>query len=161
MNLKKSLYLVLITAFLMGLAAGCSALKEYGKLSYPQDTEPKMTLNRLMEDWKDYDIYYSGMSESEIYGVMFDPRNDERKLVGHEWWEPVETQEDLAQKIKFINVFDAEPQLWTILSPDDQLHGFIYTLRHPVTVKVIDDQTLWVDELTFPPLCLICGPNEP
>ena len=152
--------MLLITAFLMGLISGCSTGKGLGKLGYAQATEPKMTLDQLVENWKDYDIYYSGISEGDIYGVMFDPKYDENKLVGHEWWVPVETQEDLSQKIKFIDAFAVEPQLWTILSPDDQLHGFIYTLRHPVLVKVIDDQTLWVDELTFPPLCLICGPND-
>lgn len=152
MNLKKHLYLVLITAFLMGLPSGCSTMKGYGKLGFPQTTEPKMTLDQLVENWKDYDIYYSGVWEGYVYGVMFDPKNDDRKLVGHKWWEPVQTQEDLAQMIRWINSFPFEPQLWKILSPDDRLHGFIYTFRHPVMIKVIDDRTLWVDELTFPPI---------
>jgi hypothetical protein len=152
MNLKKHLYLVLITAFLMGLPSGCSTMKGYGKLGFPQTTEPKMTLDQLVENWKDYDVYYSGVWEGYVYGVMFDPKNDDRKLVGHKWWEPVETQEDLAQMIRWINSFPFEPQLWKILSPDNRLHGFIYTFRHPVMIKVIDDRTLWVDELTFPPI---------
>jgi hypothetical protein len=152
MKLKIYLYLLLITAFFVGLTSGCSTVKGYGKLGYPQTTEPKMTLEQLIENWKDYHIYYSGVWEGYVYGVMFDPKNDERKLVGHEWWAPVETQEDLSQLIRLINVFPFEPQLWKILSPDNQLHGFIYTFRHPVMIKVIDDRTLWVDELTFPPL---------
>ena len=152
MNLKKYLYLLLITAFLVGLTAGCSAVKGYGKLGYPQRTEPKMTLNQLVENWNDYDVYYSGVWKGYVYGVMFDPKNDDRKLVGHEWWAPVETKEDLSQMIRLINAFPFEPQLWKILSPDNQLYGFIYTFRHPVMIKVIDDRTLWVDELTFPPL---------
>ena len=160
MNLKKYLYLVLITAFLVGLTSGCSTPKGYGKLGYAETTEPKMTLDQLVENRKDYDVYYSGVWEGYVYGVMFDPKNDERKLVGHEWWAPVETQEDLSQLIRLINAFAVEPQLWKILSPDNQIHGFIYTLRYPVMVKVIDDRTLWVDELTFPPLCIICGPND-
>ncbi len=160
MNLKKHLYLVLIAALLIGFVSGCSTVKGYGKLDYPQRTEPKMTLGQLVKNWQDYGVYYSGVWEGYVYGVMFDPKNDERKLVGHEWWAPVETQEDLHQMILRIDAFPAEPQLWKILSPDDQLHGFIYTFRHPVLVKVIDDQTLWVDELTFPPLCLMCGPND-
>jgi hypothetical protein len=88
-----------------------------------------MTLEQLVEDWKDYDIYYSGVGEGHIYGVMFDPKDDDRKLVSHEWWAPVETQEDLSLIIRLINIIPMEPQLWKMLSPDNQLHGFIYTLR--------------------------------
>jgi hypothetical protein len=159
MNLKKCLYLGLITALLIGLTSGCSTTQQYGKLGFAQTAEPKMTLDQLIENWKDYRIYYSGVWEGHVYGVMFDPRDDDRELVGHEWWAPVETQEDLSQMIRLINVYPLEPQLWKILSPDDQLHGFIYTLKHPVIVKVIDDQTLWVDDLTFPPVCERCGPD--
>ncbi|MGD9038635.1 MAG: hypothetical protein PVH82_03280 [Desulfobacteraceae bacterium] len=160
MNLRKYLYLALITALLTGLISGCSTIKGYGKLGFPQTTEPKMTLDQLVENWKDYDIYYSGVWEGYVYGVMFDPKNDDRKLVGHEWWAPVQTQEDLAQMIRLINSFPFEPQLWKILSPDNRLHGFIYTFRHPVMIKVIDDRTLWVDELTFPPIFIAGDPME-
>ena len=62
MNLRNPLYMVLIIAFLTGLISGCSTVKELGKLGYDQDTEPRITLNQLVEDWKDYVIYYSGMS---------------------------------------------------------------------------------------------------
>jgi hypothetical protein len=152
MNLKKCLYLVLTIAFLATLTFGCAAPKGYGKLGYAQTKEPKMTLEQLVKYSKDYDIYYSGVHDKYVYGVMFDPKNDERKLVGHEWWEPVETQEDLSELILWINVLPFEPMLWKILDRDNQLYGFIYTFRHPVMIKVIDDRTLWIDELTFPPL---------
>jgi hypothetical protein len=152
MSLKKYLYLALIIAFLLSITSGCATTQQYGKLGYAQTTEPKMTLEQLVENWKDYDIYYSGVHDKYVYGVMFDPKDDERKLVGHEWWEPVETQEDLSELILWINVLPFEPMLWKILDPDNQLYGFIYTLRHPVMIKVVDNQTLWVDELTFPPL---------
>ena len=86
---------------------------------------------------------------------MFDPKGDERKLVGHEWWEPVETEEDLRHFVLFIQTFPHfwyEPMLWKILDRGNQLYGFIYTARYPMIIKVVDDRTLWVDELTFPPL---------
>jgi hypothetical protein len=156
MSLNKCLYLFMITAILMGLTSSCSTVKGYGKLDFAGTTEPKMTLNQLVEDWNDYYIYYSGINENRVYGIMFDPKNDDRKLVGHEWWAPVESQEQVRQSILSVDVFRAfrnQPTLWKILSPDNQVHGFIYTFRYPVIVKVIDDQTLWVDELTFPPPC--------
>ena len=155
MNLKKCLYFYLFAVLLTGLTLGCSTTTRYGKLGYPQTEEPKMTLDQLLKDWQDYNIYYSGVWEGHIYGVMFDPKNDARKLVGHEWWEPVETQEQLRQSILWMNIFRSfryEPMLWKILSPDNKLHGFIYTARYPMIIKVIDNRTLWVDELTFPPL---------
>ena len=157
MDLKRYLCLALIVALIIGFTSGCSGGKGYGKLDYAGTTEPKMTLKQLVENWSDYHVYYSGVWEGYVYGVMFDPKNDERRLVGHEWWATVETQKDLWQMIRLINVFPVEPQVWKILSPDNQLHGFIYTIRHPVTIKVIDDQSLWVDQLIFPPFCMMCG----
>jgi hypothetical protein len=155
MNLEKCLYLGLIGVFLATLTFGCVTPKGYGKLGFTQTTEPKMTLDQLVENWKDYDIYYSGVHRDYVIGIMFDPKDDERKLVGHEWWEPVETQEDLHHYILMINFFKSfryEPMLWKILDRDNQRYGFIYTARYPMIIKVIDDRTLWVDELTFPPL---------
>jgi hypothetical protein len=163
MNSRKCLYLVSMTALVIGLASGCSTLKEYGKLGFAGTTEPKMTLDQLVENWNDYDVYYSGINKDRVYGIMFDPKNDTRKLVGHKWWEPVESQEQLRQSILWVDVFRSygyQPTLWKILSPDNQLYGFIYTFKHPVIVKVIDDKTLWVDELTFPPPCLGGCPND-
>jgi hypothetical protein len=155
MNLKNCLYLLLILVFVATLTFGCVAPKGYGKLGFAQTKEPKMTLDQLVKDWENYDIYYSGVHEDYVFGIMFDPKDDERKLVGHEWWEPVETQEDLRQMILSMNIFKAfqyQPMLWKILGPDNQLYGFTYTARYPMIIKVIDDRTLWVDELTFPPL---------
>ena len=155
MNWKNSLCLGVVIAFLVGLISGCSTMKGYGKLGFVGTTEPKMTLDQLVDNWKDYDIYYSGINKDYVYGIMFDPKNDTRKLVGHKWWEPVETLEQLRQSILWMNIFKSfryEPILWKILSPDNQLHGFIYTARYPMIIKVIDNRTLWVDELTFPPL---------
>jgi hypothetical protein len=160
MSVKRYLYLVLMTALLIGFASGCSTVKGYGKLGYPQRTEPKMTLDQLVKNWQDYHVYYSGVWEGYVYGVMFDPKNDDRKLVGHEWWAPVETQEDLHQMILRIDAFPFEPQLWKILGPDNRLYGWIYTFRHPVMIKVVDDRTLWVDELTFPPLYIAQYPID-
>lgn len=154
MNLKKCLYLVLIVAFLATLTYGCATPKGYGKLGFTQTTEPKMTLNQLVENWKNYDIYYSGVHRNYVIGIMFDPKDDERKLVGHEWWEPVQTEEDLHHLILMVNIFRSfryEPMLWKILDRDNQLYGFIYTARYPMIIKVVDNRTLWVDELTFPP----------
>ncbi len=155
MSLKKCLCAGLAIAFLLGLTPGCSTVKGYGKLGFVGTTEPKMTLDQLVENWNDYHIYYSGINKDRVYGIMFDPKNDARKLVGHKWWEPVETQEQVRQSIISIDIFRAfryQPMLWKILGPDNQIYGFIYTARYPMIIKVIDDRTLWVDELTFPPL---------
>jgi hypothetical protein len=160
MTSKKYLCAGLAIALLIGFASGCSTVKGYGKLDYPQRTEPKMTLDQLVKNWQDYHVYYSGVWEGYVYGVMFDPKNDDRKLVGHKWWAPVETQEDLHQMILRIDAFPFEPQLWKILSPDNHLYGFIYTFRYPVMIKVVDDRTLWVDELTFPPLYIAQYPID-
>ena len=71
---------IFIIAILIFLMSGCA---EYGKLRvesqdvYNANTRysEKMTIQKLLKNWQDYDIYYAGYKASQATGIMFDPKN--------------------------------------------------------------------------------------
>jgi hypothetical protein len=150
MKIKKYIFLSVINMFLILLISGCVG---YGKIRLqPRDAE-KMTIQKLMENWPDYNVYYSGVSIDLAGAIMFDPKDDERELVGHKWWDQVKDPEKLSEIIFWINTYYSNfyPRVWRILGPDDQFYGYMYTGRHHVLIKVLDERTLWVDEMVLPP----------
>ena len=45
-----------------------------------------MTLTELRENWEEYTIYYSFRSDSRPSAIMFNPKNNGKKLVGDNWY---------------------------------------------------------------------------
>ena len=105
----------------------------------------------LIEHWERYDISYAGLSMENPSAVMFDPKGDDRRLTSDKWV-PVKTQEELFTLLGWIdhNVH-FPPTLWRIIGPDGQLYGYMFTAWYSARIKVIDEKTLWVDDLPLPP----------
>ena len=82
MDAKRREYVsIFIITILILLISGCA---NYGKLRvesqdvYNANTRysEKMTIEKLLNHWQDYDIYYAGYKASQATGIMFDPKND-------------------------------------------------------------------------------------
>ena len=146
MNIPKYLCLTIVGLVLIVLMSGCPLLKNYGKIRLQE----KMTIQRLVERWQDYDVYYAGVHKQFASAVLFDPKDDERKLLTHDWWDQVNDQKELSEIIKWIKVGESLPQLRKILGPDNQFYGYIYTELDYAHIKVIDGKTLWVDDIPMP-----------
>jgi hypothetical protein len=105
----------------------------------------------LQENWDDYSIYYADWrSVGWPGGIIFDPKRDDKTLVGDKWMK-VEDQETLTQVITSIEAKNGYPRLYQILGPNDGFYGYMYLVpnRHFVTVtaKVIDSNSLWISDL--------------
>ncbi len=124
----------------------------YGKLRVQPRGPEKVTIEMLEERWEDYDVYFAGPWIGRPSAVMFDPKDDDRKLVPHKWWVPVKKKEDLLQVVSGVKVGQVSfwPIVWRILGPDDQHYGYMYTAWQHVLIKVVDDKTLWVDDIPLP-----------
>ena len=146
MTFKKHIYLGIMAAFLMSLLFGCSGPNQYGSLGLNRDG---VTIEKLSENWKDYYVSYIGASSNQPYGISFDPKADDRKLMYHEWWVQVKDQKELSDLIRLLNVHWSSLYVREILGPNKQEpYGYIYTheiLR--VLIKVHDANTLWLDRL--------------
>ncbi len=134
---------ILIFVFIMGCTGG------YGNIGKQTDTEDKMTLGELRESWEEYTIYYSYRWDSKPSAIMFDPKNNDKKLVGDSWYK-IEDQKTLSETIRIIQEQYDHCHVDIIEGPDNQFFGYIYYphwLSLPVTV--VDERTLYVS--TLPP----------
>lgn len=137
---------------MVSLVSGCAWLKGYGKVRLSTEYGDDMTIQKLQANWNHYNVYYAGMSTSNPAGIMFDPKNDGRELVGDRWVR-VEDKETVSDIISWIKTYTRfHPRLHVILGPDNQLYGYVfYAWGHDyVVAKPIDDKTLYVYDLESP-----------
>jgi hypothetical protein len=145
-----------LSVFLMAfIISGCAALsKNYGTIKMISESQNKMTIQTLIKNWNEYDVYYSdkydGYHPRAALGVMFDPKNDETKLVGDRW-KKVKNQKDLIEMTQWIySNTRYEPWLDEILGPDGRVYGYLYYSYGGVTLKRINDNTMYVFNLEEP-----------
>ena len=88
----------------------------------------------------------------EVNAILFDPKKDNRKLEVHEWWEEVRDPELLSDLLGFIYLNAVNyPSLRVIKDPKDNLYGYLYSVWWTTPIKVIDDKTMWIDDLSTNP----------
>jgi len=108
----------------------------------------RTTIHRLAENWTEYDIHYSAISLSSAQGILFDPKNDDRKLVAEgDGWKKVEDQETLNHLLQWnASEFDYIARLTQVVHPNGQFFGYLYLNieQNFAGFKVIDDKTIAV-----------------
>jgi hypothetical protein len=81
---------------------------------------------------------------------MFDPKSNDTTLVG-DLWKKVGDQKALIELTKWIfPTTQYEPWLNEILGPDGRFYGYLYYSYGFVTLKVVDDKTMYVLNLEDP-----------
>jgi len=137
------------------IVSGCASWqKNYGKLRMLTENQNKVTIQDLINKWDDYYIYYSdhydGFSVRSPLGIMFDPKNNDTKLVGDRW-KKVADQKALIEMTKWIYpTTQYEPWLNEILGPDGRFYGYLYYSYGFVILKVVGDKTMYVFNLEDP-----------
>lgn len=143
---------IFLTAVMISSCASWS--NTYGKLRIIPKSQNQVTIQDLIDKWEDYNIYYSdkyeGYNVRAALGIMFDPKNNETTLVGDRW-KKVENQKDVIEMTKWIySNTQYEPWLNEILGPDGRFYGYLYYSYGFVTLKVVDDNTMYVFNLEEP-----------
>lgn len=152
MKTNHFIYSVIILIMTVFLVPSCAWLKGYGKVRLSTEYAVDMTIQKLQENWDDYHVYYAGISPSNPAGIMFDPKNDGRELVGDRWTR-VEDEKIVSEIISWIKTYTQfHPRLHVLLGPDNQLYGYVFYAwgYDYVVAKVIDDKTLYVYDLESP-----------
>lgn len=141
-----------IAILLLSLFLVFSCFGDYGRVGMQWGPGEKETIQELVGNWDKFLVYYAGPSVSYPSAVLFDPRQDSRKIVPHKWL-PVQDQAQLTEIIGWLE-FDHSypPALYRILGPDNQLYGYLYSNVFNVPIKAIDDNTLWVADIPLPPI---------
>jgi len=144
------LYTFIIVIVLAFLIYGCAQLKGYGKIRVLPRHEEKVSLQELETNWQDYTIYYAGLSVDTAAAIMFDPKNDDKTLIGDNWIK-IEDKETLSALIGWIkNYIQSDPRLWRIVGPDDQFYGYLFFAWGHVVIKSINDTTMYVYDVLSP-----------
>jgi hypothetical protein len=112
-----------------------------------------MTIDQLVKNWKDYHVSYAGVRVSLPNAILFDPRSDGKTITLQKYWEPVEDEETLKDLMSWIQLFKfgGPPALYAVTSPDNRVFGYLYCLDNDANIKVIDNNTLWLDDMTLRP----------
>lgn len=157
MENKKNKYIFYLAIFFTITLAGCANTVKFRYESKPNETMiegPRTTIAGLVENWTDYDIYYSGLRTTLAKGILFDPKNDNRVLrpEGADWVK-VDDEETFRDLIHWqANPREIDGRLFRILSPDDQFFGYAYLYRYyySAAAKMVDENTIVVYPISVP-----------
>ena len=76
MDIKKlTVIFILLFIFIMG----CSG--NYAKIKTQSESDSKVTQQELIDNWSDYNIWVSYSRAPELNLIVFDPKNDDRKIL--------------------------------------------------------------------------------
>lgn len=149
MRFKKRLFysasLFMTLCFMSGCFGNYGTLRlASGKLS--------ATIKEIEENWQDYDIYYAGLSYKSPSAVMFDPKQDGKRLIGIKWM-PVTERSVLLTIVEWLAAdVSYPPTLFTILGPKGEFFGYMYTsAMEDVVIEEIEPGTLKIDNIPLPP----------
>jgi hypothetical protein len=156
MNSLKFLSLMFIAfVFIMG----CSG--KYGNFKRQSRSELKVTKQQLIDNWADYDIrliYHMGHQPPRLIVIIFDMKNDDKKITVESKFSKVNDQAMWSEIVKENTAIDGEFTLvWgnygpyystgvqEIWGPDNQIYGYIIYQEYAVvldTVKLVDENTV-------------------
>jgi hypothetical protein len=142
MNIRR---LAGIAILIVALIMGCSGT--YANIKNQSKDESKVTQKKLIDNWSDYDIWFMSAV------IVFDPKNDDKKILVGSNWGTVKDQETWTGIVKANTTSKGNiSPMWAsysmtgvreIWSPDNQLYGYImHQQRDLVSAKVVDENTM-------------------
>jgi hypothetical protein len=108
------------------------------------ESESKATQQELIDTWSDYDIMYNSVV------LVFDPKNDDKKILVDSYWSTVKDQETWTQLVNGTKTTrnGRINQVWgngirEIWVSDDQFYGYvIHQRRELVSAQKVDENTV-------------------
>ena len=140
------------------LVLGCSG--GYQHLETSPGNESNITHQELIDNWSDYNIFFHDESSAGLGAIIFDPKNDNRKIVVGKYWGTIKDQETWSEFVKAYPTSDGHFKMTggvktptrsreatgvrEILGPDNQLYGLMIhqKRRDWLWARQIDENTL-------------------
>ena len=136
--------LKIIFLFFIGFAfiMGCSG--NSGKLKTQSETESKAIQQELLDNWSDYDISYNTTV------LVFDPINDDKKILVGNYWYTVEDQETWTQLVNGTKTIPhgwRTNQVWGTpireIWMNNQFYGYVsHEQRELIRAQIVDENTV-------------------
>jgi hypothetical protein len=106
-------------------------------------------LQEFKKNWRDYDIYSDGPSGITA-AVIFDPKNDDKKLIG-DGYIKLEDEKSVDLAISTIRSYSAfQPALYKITDDQGHFYGFVYMALYMPIAERIDERTLELPHYVSP-----------
>jgi len=134
--------LTVVVIFVAALVMGCSGGN--ANIKTQSEDQSKLTQEDLFNNWSDYNIRYNSVV------IVFDPKNDDKKIFVDNYWSAVKDQETWTQMIKGTEIKNNRDiqyiwengvrEIWVL---DNQFYGYvIHQPRELVSAKSVDDNTV-------------------
>jgi hypothetical protein len=122
-------------------AAGCAGPKAAGLYESLSPAEKKKVLEELKKNWQDYTVYCDG-SASTPGAVIFDPKNDDRNLVGYQY-NKLSKEEYVLTAIVWIEFqLNYDPLLYRIFDEEKNFYGYVLMAGDLPAPRRLDQKTL-------------------
>ena len=147
---------VILLAALIG--SGC-APGRYGRLAVADRADP-VTVETLVKNWEDYEIYFAGLHAGHPSAVLFERKDDDRGFSTGRWF-TVKSKDlldglvdSIRKQLPFAGYY---PRLWKVFGPDGHLYGYMFTSWDHAVIKAVDEKTMFVNDIPMPPYLAIDG----
>ena len=136
---------IVVTFFIAGCGGG---LGNRGKVVAQPLGGKKETIEKLIEDYTKYDVYYSGIQPTVVATVLFCPKEGNFKITPDKWWVKVKDQAELKTIVRWMNTITyyhkTLPTVQLVLGPNSRLFGYVYSYNFPIETRVLSETDLMV-----------------
>jgi hypothetical protein len=129
-------WLVLVFA-----TAACAGSKGTGLYETLSSSEKKSVLEELKKNWQNYNVYSDGAASSPG-AVIFDPKNDDRNLIGYRY---IKLSKEDSVRVAIVQVefqLDFVPRLYKIFDEEKNFYGYVLLARDLPVPKRVDEKTI-------------------
>lgn len=126
---------------LVSAIAACAGLKGTGRYEPLPYGEKKKVLEELKKSWQDYNVYCDGAASSPA-AVIFDPKNDDRNLVGYRY---IRLSKEDGVRLAIVQIefqLDYTPLLYKIFDDEKNFYGYVLMARDLPVSKRVNEKTL-------------------
>ncbi|MGE5840452.1 MAG: hypothetical protein ACM34H_10990 [Deltaproteobacteria bacterium] len=121
--------------------AGCAGSKGAGLYEALPSAEKKRVLEEFKKNWQNYNVYCDGAASSPA-AVIFDPKNDDRNLIGNRYIR-LSKEGSVISAINWIEfLVQYNPLLYEIFDEEKNFYGYVLLVYHLPVPKRIDQKTL-------------------
>jgi hypothetical protein len=141
-------YFLLLALFALALS-GCAGTLGVWPHQALSSQERERVLEELKKNWQDYDVYSDGPVE-QTAAVIFDPRKDERKLLGYGYVK-VGKERDVEVAVNWV-LFHVtfNPTLYRIYDDEGRFYGYLLIALYVPVPRRVDDRTLMLPQHQSP-----------
>jgi len=123
----------LVLACCLGSILGCAGIARFERESGEADR-----IQEFLRNQESYAVYAAIWPGNLVVALVFDPKHDERVILAEGW---TRIEKDLSSFVKGMSA-GTSPGLFSILGPDGQRFGYLYTFLPGLQTQVVDEKTL-------------------